>query len=105
MPQIEFTIKDNPLQTILDATSAKDAWDQLCNRYEGKGKKCLVCLCNKVFHIKFTDTEPLETQMNNLLADIRNINELKKMFDDKVTTVKTHCLFGSSGALFLTRTK
>jgi transposase InsO family protein len=85
--QIEFTIKDDPLQTILDATSAKDAWDRLCDRYEGKGKKRLVRLCDKVFHTKFTDTEPLETQMNDLLADIRNINELKKTFDDEVTAI------------------
>ena len=42
--QIEFTIKDDPLQTVMDATSAKDAWDRLCDRYEGKGKKRLVHL-------------------------------------------------------------
>ena len=77
MAQIEFTIQDDPLQTIMDANSAKDAWDRLCDQYEGKGKKCLVQLIDKVFHTKFTDTKPLETQMNDMLANIRNINELK----------------------------
>jgi hypothetical protein len=85
--QIEFTIKDDPLQTVMDATSAKDAWDRLCDRYEGKGKKRLVRLIDKVFHTTFTDTEPLEAQINDLLADIRNINELKKTFDDEITAI------------------
>lgn len=57
-------IKDDPLQTVMDATCAKDAWDQLCNCYEGKGKKCLVHLIDKVFHTKFTDIDPLEGQAN-----------------------------------------
>lgn len=87
MAQIEFTIQDNPLQTIMDAMSAKDAWDRLCDCYEGKGKKHLARLINMVFHTKFTDTEPLESQMNDMLADIHNINELKQTFDDEVTAI------------------
>ena len=35
----------------------------------------------------FTDTEPLEGQINDLLADIRNINKLKKTFDDEITAI------------------
>jgi hypothetical protein len=85
--QIEFTIKDDPLQTVMDASSAKDAWDRLCDRYKGKGKNRLVCLIDKVFHTTFTDTSPLEAQINDLLADIRNINELKKTFNDEITAI------------------
>jgi hypothetical protein len=85
--QIEFTIKDDPLQTVMDTTSAKDAWDRLCDRYKGKGKKRLVCLIDKVFHTTFTDTEPLEVQINDLLADIRNINKLKKTFNNEITAI------------------
>ena len=85
--QIEFTIANAPLQTILDATSSKEAWDRLCERYEGKGKKCLVRLIDKVFHTAFTDTEPLEAQINDLLTNIRQINELKQTFDDEITAI------------------
>ena len=42
MAQIEFTIQDDPLVRLID----------------------------KVFHTKFTDAEPLESQMNDMLADI-----------------------------------
>ena len=85
--QIEFTIANAPLQTILDATSSKEAWDRLCERYEGKGKKCLVRPIDKVFHTAFTDTEPLEAQINDLLTNIRQINELKQTFDDEITAI------------------
>ena len=88
MAQIEFTIKDDPLQTILDTSGAKDAWDRLCDRYEGKGKKRLVRLIDKVFHTAFSDSEPLESQINDLLANIRKINELKaNTFDDEIMAI------------------
>ena len=88
LAQIEFMIKDDPLQTILDASGSKAAWDLLCDRYEGKGKKHLVQLIDKVFHTAFSDSEPLESQINNLLADIRKINELKKnTFNDEIMAI------------------
>lgn len=36
---IEFTVKNKPLQNVSDATSAQAAWNTPAKRYEGKGKQ------------------------------------------------------------------
>lgn len=60
---IEFTVKEKPLQNVSDATSAKAAWDTLAERYEGKGKQRGVHLINEIFRTAFTDSEPLDYQV------------------------------------------
>jgi hypothetical protein len=41
----------------------------------------------QVYNIKFTDTEPLETQINTLLGCIHNINTLGHTFDNHLAAV------------------
>ena len=35
--QIILTLKDEPLDTIIDAETAAECWDRLLQRYEGRG--------------------------------------------------------------------
>jgi hypothetical protein len=87
--QIEFTLKPGPLNTISRTTTAKDAWDKLCDRFEGKGKLRVVHLLNEVFHTAFTDSEPFEGQLNLFLNNISLINQIKgqDVFDDELTAI------------------
>jgi hypothetical protein len=65
--QIEFTLRDVPARVIINANTAKEAWDKLSKRYKGKGKQRIIQLISHVYNTKFTDSEPLEDQMNTLL--------------------------------------
>ena len=48
----------------------------------------MVRLIDKVFHTAFSDSEPLESQINDLLANIWKINELKaNTFDDEIMAI------------------
>ena len=47
--QITLTLKDEPLNSVLFATNAKDCWDKLSECYEGKGEQKIVYLINEVF--------------------------------------------------------
>lgn len=60
---IEFTVKDKPLQNVSEATSAQAAWDTPAERYEVKGKQRGVHLINEVFRTAFTNSEPLGNQV------------------------------------------
>jgi gag-polypeptide of LTR copia-type len=87
--QIEFTLKPGPLNTISRTTTAKDAWDALCHRFEGKGKARVANLLGDVFKTVFVDSEPLEDQLNTFLNNISLINQIKGLdvFDDELTAV------------------
>jgi LTR polyprotein gag-polypeptide-like protein len=65
--QITLTLKDEPLNSVLDATTAKDYWDRLASRYEGKGEQRIVHLIDEVFCKTLSDSEALEPQINALI--------------------------------------
>jgi transposase InsO family protein len=86
--QIEFTVRDGaPLDTVIAATSAKEAWDLLSERYNGVGNARVGHLMTQVYNTRFTENEPLETQINTLLSCIRTINTLGHPFDDHLAAI------------------
>ena len=87
--QIEFTLKPGPLITISWTTIAKDAWDKLCDCFEGKGKAHVVHLLGKVFETEFVNSEPFDDQLNTFLNNVSLINQIKgqDVFDDKLTAI------------------
>lgn len=87
--QIEFTLKPGPLNTISRTTTAKDAWDKLCDRFEGKGKARVAHLLGKVFKTEFVDSEPFDDQLNAFLNNVSLINQIKgqDVFDDELTAI------------------
>ena len=87
--QIEFIVRDGaPLDTVIAASSAKEAWDLLSECYNGKGTEHVGHLMTQVYNTKFTETEPLETQINTLLGCICSINPLGT---PSMTTLQWSC--------------
>ena len=86
--QIEFVVKDGaPLDTVVAASSTKEAWDLLSERYNGVGNARVGHLMTQVYNTRFTENEPLETQINTLLGCIRTINTLGHPFDDHLAAI------------------
>ena len=53
--QIEFLVKDGaPLETVVAASSAKEAWDLLSERYNGVGNARVGHLMTQVYNTRFS---------------------------------------------------
>jgi hypothetical protein len=82
--QITLTLKDEPLNSVLFATTAKECWDKLSERYEGKGEQKIVYLIDEVFRSTLSESEPLEPQINALIRAANTISNLGLTLDDKL---------------------
>ena len=47
--QIALTLSDEPLNTVFHTQMAKQAWDSLMTRYEGKGEQKIAYLISELF--------------------------------------------------------
>jgi hypothetical protein len=52
--QIMLALKEGPQQCVLDATTAKECWDTLAERYNAKDDQCAVFLMEKLFFFFFS---------------------------------------------------
>ena len=57
---IILALKDEPLDTIVDAETAAECWEKLLQRYEGKGVQRKMQHLDEIFKMTFTDSDPLE---------------------------------------------
>ena len=64
--QITLCVSDEPLNSIIYATTAKQAYDKLRECYEGTGKQTIALLTSEIFRGTFTDDAPMEQQLNSL---------------------------------------
>jgi hypothetical protein len=71
--QIVLTLSDDPLHTIYDTTTAKDAWNALADRYRGKGIQSVGYLFTKLWQIKMTVDVGMEEQINEKKAVVEDI--------------------------------
>jgi len=60
--QITLTLSDEPLNKVIHARSAADAWDKLNHRYKSRGHQKIAQLIGKIFCTTFTNNSPLEPQ-------------------------------------------
>src|ERR1700691_2776012 len=97
--QITLTLKDEPLNSVLFATTAKECWDRLLARYKGKGEQKIVYLIDKVFRTTISDSEPLEPQINALIRAASTISNLGLTLKDKLLVF---AIISSLPALFST---
>ena len=74
--QIATTLRKGALNVILQASSAKDCWERLFARYEGKGGRRVVYLMQSFYRMMLTDTEPMEPQLNKLVEANRNLKTI-----------------------------
>jgi gag-polypeptide of LTR copia-type len=82
--QIALSLKDGPLNTVCGATSARECWDKLSVRYHGRWKPQLVHLIDEVFRSTFSDSKPLQPQIDSLMHSSRIISSLGITLDDKL---------------------
>ena len=82
--QITLTLKDEPLNSVLFATNAKDCWDKLSECYEGKGEQKIVYLIDEVFRSTLSKSDPLEPQIIALIRAANTISNLSLTLDDKL---------------------
>ncbi|KAI0344667.1 hypothetical protein BDW22DRAFT_1302098, partial [Trametopsis cervina] len=68
----------------LYATSAKDVWDKLHARYEGRGKQTVVLLLSDLFRGTFSDDSPLEPQLNAMRQKTYILSSLGQPLDDSL---------------------
>ena len=61
--QICLTLKDKPLSSVLHVATSKEAWDKLCECYEGKGKQSMAYLIGKLFRNTLSDKSSMELQL------------------------------------------
>ena len=82
--QIALTLKDEPLNGVLYATTAKETWDKLNARYEGTGKQTIVLLLTELFRSTLSDELPLEPQLNAMRQKGFILSSLGQPLDDAV---------------------
>ena len=81
--QIATTLRKGALNVILQANSAKDCWDRLNARYQGRGNCHVAYLMQSFYRMPLTDTEPMEPQLNKLVEANRNLETIRCGVNDK----------------------
>ena len=84
--QIMTMLCKGALNVILQATSAKDCWDQLTAQYQGRGNHCIAYLMQSFYRMPLTDTKPMEPQLNKLVEVNRNLETIRCRVNDKALT-------------------
>jgi transposase InsO family protein len=82
--QIMLTLRDEPLNNVLAVTTAKESWEELSVRYEGKGEQKLLQLINEVFRSTLSDAEPLGPQINTVTRAACAAANLGLSLEDKL---------------------
>lgn len=82
--QLTLTLEDEPLNGVLYATSAKDIWDKLNSRYEGKGKQTIAFLIRELFRSTLSDESALEPQLNAMRQKAYILHSLGQTLEDSL---------------------
>jgi len=82
--QLTLTLKNEPLSSILHATSAADIWDKLNCRYEGKGQNTIAYLIKEIFCASFSDEMPMEPQLNDVQHKAHILKTLGEPISDAI---------------------
>src|SRR5258705_1167273 len=85
--QIALTLADEPMNTVLNVTTAKESWDKIRARYEGKGKQKIAYLISDLFRSTLTDASPLEPQINAMIRTSHTLSSLELVLDDMLIAI------------------
>src|SRR5713226_7207630 len=66
--QIAMSVQGQCLNAILDAKNAKECWDKLATKLEGKGEGRVAYLMEGLFRGALSESEPMEPQIETFLA-------------------------------------
>jgi len=73
---IAMSVKGEAMNCVLLCPTAKEAWDSLISRYEGKGEKQITHLMGDLYRRNFTESEPLEPQINQIRLAAQSLSTL-----------------------------
>lgn len=85
--QVTLTLANEPLSGVLHATSAKDVWDKLLERYEGRGKQTIAYLISELFRATLSDESDLEPQLNAMRQKATTLRTLGQTLDDALVAI------------------
>jgi hypothetical protein len=85
--QIQLTLSNEPLSGVLDATDAKETWDQLHVHYQGKSKQTIAYIIGELFQTMLADDKPLKPQLNALLQKSHILTSLGVKLDESLVAV------------------
>lgn len=85
--QVTLTLEDEPLLGVIGLTDSKLIWDALSSQYDGKGLQSVAYLTTKVFRGQMTDTQDLQTQINELRTYASKLATLGHPLDDKMFSI------------------
>src|SRR5712672_4217266 len=80
---ITMSVKGEAMNRVLLCSTAKEAWDSLISRYEGKGEKQITHLMADLYRRNFTESEPLEPQINQILLAAQSLSTLSSPVPEK----------------------
>jgi LTR polyprotein gag-polypeptide-like protein len=69
---------------VTDTDMVEECWERLLQRYEGRGTQRKMQLFEKIFKSAFTDTNPLEPQINSLLQSVHAAKNLGSNLGDDI---------------------
>src|SRR6266850_755653 len=81
--QIATTLQKGALNLILQAKTAKECWEKLEARYQGKGGHHIVYLMESFFQSSLSDAEPIEPQLNKLVEASCNLDSISCSVNNK----------------------
>ena len=64
LAQITLTLKDEPVNGVLYATTAQEVWKKLNEWYKGKGHQTIAYLISELFQSTLSDESEMELQLN-----------------------------------------
>ena len=80
-------LKDEPLSGVLHVTTSKEAWDKLCEHYEGKGKQSMAYLIGELFRNTLSDESPMELQLIAMRQKSHMLKSLRLTLEDALVAI------------------
>src|SRR5712671_1189662 len=78
-----MSVKGKAMNCVLLCSTAKEAWDSLISHYEGKGEKEIMHLMGDLYCRNFTESEPLEPQINQIRLTVQSLSTLGSPVPEK----------------------
>jgi hypothetical protein len=84
--QLILVLSPAPHDHVLDATTSKEVWDMLRARYQGSGELRSHYLLERLFTMPFVNSEPMESQIANIISIARQLNAINFPISDQWLT-------------------
>jgi hypothetical protein len=85
--QIQLTLEEEQLTGVMSTKDAKETWERILRRLQGKGKHSIALLIEELFHSTLSDETPLEPQLNAMLQLSYNLHSLVQQLNNSLITM------------------